>query len=335
MNINPKYVPILKWKKGEQGALKELQKSIKDAIIPLIEITPDFNEDKLESSLKIWENRIFYFDVIPECYETDEQIYFRLLKKLDPNFVIPVVCIDDDLESIDSANSLSNLGIALRITTNEIDEIDEYLDDIIKKIKPSNIDLIIDISSINDDNSKEKFTLFKALISSIPTPKDFRNIILSGSSFPESLKSVGKYDYGIFARLELDFWKKCTKKLSTKYDTNFVYSDYCINNPKYVDFVPGMSPYFNIRYTSEDYFIVFKGDMVKKGGLDSENVQSLCNKLLSLDEFMGPDFSCGDNYIYTRATDDEVESYGNLSTWRKVGTNHHITFVINQLSNLL
>ncbi|MEI7881504.1 MAG: hypothetical protein WCI95_11585 [bacterium] len=37
---------------------------------------------------------------------------------------------------------------------------------------------------------------------------------------------------------------------------------------------------------------------------------------------MGPKFSQGDKYIYDCATG--TAGTGNLTTWRKVGTNHHL-----------
>lgn len=334
MNIKPTYVPIMKWKQGEQGALKELSTSVKDAIIPLIEITPDFNEDKLLSTMKSWENRTFYFDVVPDCYDTDTEIYFRILKQLNPEFVIPVLCLDDSLEIIESAAELSNLGFALRITTNDIDNIDEAISVIIGKFKAENIDLILDMKFITAENVREKFTVLKSMLSDIPNIDSFRNIILASSSFPETLSDIEKYHCANIDRLDWSFWLKSVDKLNEKYDIKLIYSDYCIANPKYVSFIPGMSPSFNIRYTSDEYFVVLKGNTIKKGGLDSENISELSKEIIDLEAFSGENYSWGDNYIYTRATAD-VDSYGNLGTWRKVGTNHHITFVIDQLSNLL
>lgn len=333
MNVKPIYMPVLKWKQGEQGALKELPDEIKNKITPLIEITPDFNEDKLDYTLKSWENRKFYFDVMPECYEVDNDIYFRILERLDPNLVIPVLSLQDDLKIIKTASKLSNNGFALRITTNDIDNIESSLECLLTNFEGKNIALILDMKSITSETFKEKFTVLKSMISDIHNINNYRNVILSCSSFPKTLSSVEKYDVSFIDRLDWKFWLMCIERLNEKNGIKLVYSDYCIDNPKYVDYIPGMSPSFSIRYTCKDYFLVLKGDTVKKGGLDGENISKLCKKLISLEDFCGAEYSWGDNYIAVRATED-ADSYGNLTTWRKVGTNHHITFVIDQISNL-
>lgn len=118
------YVPILKWKKGEQGALNELEDSIKNQIIPLIEITPDLNFSKFKGSLNNWESRYFYFDVIPEVYEENSgEIYFELLSQCNSKYVIPVVFLSDGEDVIKETANYSENGIAIRIIGNDLDEL--------------------------------------------------------------------------------------------------------------------------------------------------------------------------------------------------------------------
>lgn len=90
---SPKYVPILKWKQGEQTALRELTSEISASIIPLIEITPDFKANRFINSFSYWSNKPYYFDVLPECYVNDSEIYSRLLHQLNPNYVIANACL--------------------------------------------------------------------------------------------------------------------------------------------------------------------------------------------------------------------------------------------------
>lgn len=334
MNSKPNYVPILKWKQGEQCALKELSEEIKNSIIPLIEITPDLNESKLLSTLKCWEHRPLYFDVLPECYENDEEIYFRILKKLNPDYTIPILSLSDDINILKSANSLSNLGIALRVSPSDSEYIEDSLEVISKIFHPSYIDLILDMKHIDSTNYSEKYIVLKSILSDISNINEYRNIILSSSSLPDNLNSVERYELATIDRLDWSFWKRCISKLNEKFNINLIYSDYCIDTPNYVAYIPGMSPLFKIKYTSDDSFIVLKGQTIKKGGLDSNNVAALCKTLVKSPYFKGKDFSWGDEYIFTHS-DNSAKSYGNLTTWIKVGTNHHITFVIDQLSNLL
>lgn len=328
------YVPIVKWKKGEQEALRELDDSIKKQIIPLIELTPDINFSKFQSTLDYWENKHFYFDVIPEFYEENNgEVYFELLKQCDPEYVIPVVFLSDNLSALKEAYNYSNNGIAIRITNNDFEGLENDLNALKDNFTYENIDLIIDLKEINKDTLSDRKIILKAILPDIPDIKSFRNIIIAGSSFPQSLSDIEKYEPVLLDRYEYKFWES-TKDLASKYNINLLYSDYCVNHPSFFQFIIGMSPSFNIRYSCNDSFLIMKGDSLKKGGLESDNVIRFCEKLINSGEFSGKEFSWGDNYIYTRCKDD-AKSFGNLTTWRKVGTNHHITLVVNQLSNLV
>lgn len=328
------YVPILKWKQGEQGALKELDESTKQKIIPLIEIPPDINIAKFESSLEVWDNRHFYFDIIPEFYENyDGEMYFELLSKCNPEYVIPVVFLSDPLDAIKEANNYTKNGIAIRLTNEDFENLEEDLISLKNNFNYDEIDLIIDLKEINEKNMNEKKIVLKAILLDIPEIKAFRNIIISSSSFPQSLSNIEKYKLVYLPRHEYGFFYSL-KSIFNKFNISPIYSDYCINHPSFFEYIPGMTPSFNIRYTNSNSYIIMKGETLKKGGLESENVIGFCEKLINSGEFSGDDYSWGDNYIHTRCEQD-TKSFGNLTIWRKVGTNHHITFVINQLSNLV
>lgn len=327
------YVPIVKWKQGEQGALSALGDDVKDKIVPLIEIVPDFNIEKFVSSFnKNWANRCFYFDIFPECLEIHGgHIYFELLEKCNLDFVIPVLALDDDMDVIRKAYTITNNGIAFRISSYYTDELEQQLTDIIEVFNPSNIDLILDLKVITDDSIHDKSIVLKAMLADIPKIESFRNIILACASFPETLSNINKHTLTYVPRSEYRLWNDALK-YNKKYHINLIYSDYCINHPKYMEYVIGMSPSFNIRYTTNDSYMIVKGDTIKKGGLEPQSIIETCDKIIKSGNFKGIHYSWGDNYIATRK---ESDSHGNLSTWRKVGTNHHITLVVNQIANLL
>lgn len=327
------YTPIVKWKQGEQNALKELDGEIADKIIPLIEITPDINQDKFEASLSVWKNRYYYFDVLPECYdEFGGDIYFRLLNQCDSEYVIPVVNISDSDDVIESCVELSSNGFAIRVFSSDIDEVGNRLEELHEIYDSENVDIIVDLKEIDEENYSEKKIAFRALIGEMEYLSDYRRVILSSSAFPVSLSGVEKYSIALRPRLEFDLWNEL-KGFCKKKKSDLIFSDYCINNPSFFEYIPGMSPSYNIRYTDDQNFVLLRGDAIKKGGLNAENVLRLCRILTQSTHFSGKDFSWGDYYIASR--DEDSASFGNLTTWRKVGTNHHITFVVNQLANLL
>lgn len=84
--------------------------------------------------------------------------------------------------------------------------------------------------------------------------------------------------------------------------------------------------------STEELYVIYKGDTNKKGGLKIDKVQAGCNILVSSPYYFGKDYSWGDNEINEKASGESTKS-GNLTTWRAIGTNHHITFIVNLLSS--
>jgi hypothetical protein len=87
----------------------------------------------------------------------------------------------------------------------------------------------------------------------------------------------------------------------------------------------------SIRYTTPESWLIVKGRNVNQYGF--EQYYDLCKQLIGRPEYVGPEFSWGDEFIWKCA--QETAGTGNATTWRKVGVNHHLTLVARQLSNLL
>jgi hypothetical protein len=86
----------------------------------------------------------------------------------------------------------------------------------------------------------------------------------------------------------------------------------------------------NIRYTEAEQWLVLRGRSIARFGF--EQYHALSAFLIRHQAFRGRDFSWGDGYIFECA--GEVETSGNASTWRRVGTSHHLAVVLNQLASL-
>lgn len=87
----------------------------------------------------------------------------------------------------------------------------------------------------------------------------------------------------------------------------------------------------NLRYTIEDNWLVFKGRGVRKHGYEQFN--AFCKKLVQMPQYAGEHFSWGDAAIRARCKGGVGP--GNASTWRQIGTSHHITFVVRDLASLV
>ena len=84
-----------------------------------------------------------------------------------------------------------------------------------------------------------------------------------------------------------------------------------------------------IKYTHDSDWILVKGHKIKAG--ESAQSYKLCQTLVGLPQYRGTGHCWGDSYIHNCAMG--TDGPGSQTTWIKVGVNHHITYVVNQLSS--
>lgn len=329
------YVPILKFKQGEKDALYTLQDGIKNHIIPLLEVDPNVMEKKRLTGLDtFWYERPFIFDIPLECYEeiTDDE-YFELLKKLSTPKCIPVIRLEDSNEKVKKISSYANNGLALRIYTNEItdEDFDDIYTELTSLIDPAITTLIIDNQFVEPAEFNNTAFLVKSIVNMIDNLDKFEKVVFASNSFPSSLTGINKHELVPIVRNESKLYEK-VKPYFEKKGIDVIYSDYGINHWGQVEYIKGMQVSFNIRYTKDDYYIIFKGDTTKKGGFKINKVREACTALVQSPCFFGSSYSWGDNEILEKGN-GETDKPGNSTSWRAIGNNHHITFIVNLLSN--
>lgn len=329
MNI-PSYVPILKFKLGEQNALSQLKIQTKDSIIPLLELIPTANNnDGFEKKISsCWSNRHYYFDVHEDLYGS----YFTLLEQCNPTYVIPVLTLDDDYDTIQNALKYTENGCALRIYSTDYERLDASLTDlVVLGLNQNDTDLIIDLKVITGALS-DKIIVLNSLLRKIKNINLYRSVIISSSSFPENFNSIQQNNHQMFERLES---RVHTESISLSQELNFkfVYSDYGIGSVDYIEPSQFMNPAFKIKYSTNEYYLCYKGLTNKNKGLSITNVSPLCLDLVNSTYFSGRTFSYGDEYIYNIAH-NIAKSAGNNTTWVTICQNHHIELIVDIISNL-
>lgn len=355
------YVPILKWKRGEQKALEYLDDSIKDKIVPLLELPPiayitiddlpsksidehlDGTGEQIKQSLG---NRPFFIDLLwledfdsmkngqpPLEFLIDDFIN----KDLNPIIVTGTNRIDSYNESIYKLlNKYKDINVCIRIEDDDFFDIEDNIKEIMKEINASEnrTHLIIDLKYIRN-NINSLLLSIPTVINSIPNINEWLSLSICGTSFPENLSMIEKDSIESIDRV---FWKLWNKLISKPKLLNRLpqFGDYAIAHPDIKDIDPRlMNMSGNIRYTSSDKYVIFKGHSTKKGKKYKDGwtqMFTLTEKLINHNCYCGKYFSYGDNYIYECAK--EKKSTGSAETWRRAATNHHLTFVTVQLSNL-
>ncbi|QNB45879.1 hypothetical protein BR63_05835 [Thermanaerosceptrum fracticalcis] len=350
------YVPVLKWKRGEQIALKQLDASSRESLTPLIELVPvpyDYVNERPAKSiddhlngigeelLNAWgEKRPVFID--PYWIDQSERMsnglhpFYFILEDIRRNKMkaIPVTGTSRDKDyqqEVIKAHKKDGLGVCLRLEDEDFLDVKGAIIDLIKllKVTPAETDIIIDLRSIstNDDSKNAIFAL--TLLKDLPSIMDWRTLTICASAFPETLSEIPANSIGIIPRSEWGVWKilKGKEHLFKRMPT---FGDYAIAHPEYVDIDPRiMRMSGNIRYTTENSWLVVKGVQVKKNTWDQ--MHGLSAQLVNHPSFCGKGFSWGDEYVFNCSNRDC--SSGNAETWRRVGTNHHLTYVTKQISN--
>jgi hypothetical protein len=270
---------------------------------------------------------------IASNWETDVYIDLKYLNPIMitnfsfPKNVILVVNFENAkmLNQKTGANGLRN-GLCLRIEESDInrsgfnESIQRVLD--IFDVPKSSIDLILDLKYLTTkDLNLEK------LLTRIPMINSWRNLILSGGSFPKDLSgfSVGINKH---PRDDWQYWRNQIELLAGNVRKPN-YSDYTIIHPGYEPPAEAL-PSASFRYTHDREWIIFRGEKMITGGPGAEQYTANAQLLHDMPEYLSQIYSEGDFYVHTMSLTNKKR--GNSTDWLQAGINHHLTHVVNQLS---
>lgn len=329
------YYPILKWRKGEQCALKELTINTTN-FIPIIEIVDEMTPDNFFCTLRECYNGPVYIDTL-KCDDSREILNSFIDYAVDNDIdVSPLLYPDDIFEFYeDFAKRVSNIAVKIPIPE-DFEGISN--DDIISHIFETNqdclIDLILDAGEvITKNNVNNAFSAYKTQLNKIDINSEIYNkIIICLTSFPEKLDvdagetaSFKRYDFKIFGKL-----------MEIYNDEKLAYSDYGVTKftESEMDFSMmqyGVLP--KIKYTTENVYYVLKGkkDHIRK--VFTRSYIDMAQEIVNSNYYSGRDFSYGDAAIYEKATSHKPKP-GGSTQWVTYCASHHLTFVMKQLSNL-
>ncbi|MDQ8043649.1 MAG: hypothetical protein AAGC46_10345 [Solirubrobacteraceae bacterium] len=156
----------------------------------------------------------------------------------------------------------------------------------------------------------------------------WRRVVLTGGSMPSSLGAVPENSTRFLPRREWQLWSKLSSGLRDGLD----YGDYGIQNPRppAIDTKRGGIGRSNIRYTTEDRYLIARG----KGPtsqVGTTQYAGLCRDLMRHKCFRSADYSWGDKVI--SLCGDELIEPETQGMWRAAGMAHHITLAQEQLSS--
>ncbi|MDK1081189.1 MAG: beta family protein [Anaerolineae bacterium] len=357
--LGKSYIPCLRWKKGEYLAIEQLSSLAHNYILPLIEVAEigfDFEKRKenksIDEHLNLFAKRIKGKWGTDKCF-IDPRIInstvrmkngdhpvtyiFNDLRAYDIN-ALPVAGVDRDAKYLNAVHEIieaDKRGLCIRIGLEEATEPNflRNLDDLIHgiSIKLENCDFVLDLGAPpNFEPITEFANLIETVIKDLPHLNYWRSFGILGTSFPSSLGGI-KSGVSLLPRKEWILYKELVQSLQKSNVRIPSFGDYVINHPDvvYLD-MRIIKPKANVRYTLGDCWLLARGKNVRDFGLGQH--KDLCNLIINHHEFYGASFSTADKYIQDCAQGNV--STGNLTTWRRIGTNHHIELVARDAANL-
>lgn len=350
-----RYVPCIRWKQGEYQALLRLSGPAKRAITPLIEV-PEIGWD-FESAQEAktvnehlskvpgrlitkWGKRDFFLDcklveteVMADGTHPVEWIYLRL-KDLQRH-VCHVVTLASNPRLLNAVRMLvksAQSQVALRLNLSDFGDtnVESRIHALLTSfgVLPSDCHLILDLGAPRFEPFDGFSKMLAAVVPQIPSLNNWITFTLLGTSFPESMGSLNRGTHEL-PRHEWAIYKAVLSH-EIRLKRTPAFGDYCIAHPAVVTAdMRVIKPAASIRYTIGDRWVVIKGSAFRD---NPGQVCTFSRNLVASPYFMGTTFSQADEHIAKCAQGSKGP--GNLSTWRWIGTNHHIEKVASDLASL-
>lgn len=354
------YVPVLKWKRGEQTAVEALTSGQKDAVMPIAELQErPYDWDK-ETYTKSWDQHIEAIAAATAKYwgttyeiafdqgitESDklsagaetvwEHLYLVLWSK--GVRAVPVVSSLAQPTEIAALKKAASKGQKTRWTLRYVRQeavtpavVASWFKATLGVLGASaaNVDAVFDLEYVADWDVPKRSAEIAACLAAIASVASWRSLVLSSGAFPANLAGIMPGAHQIH-RTDWALFKAVRQQRGVP--AGVIYSDYGVSHILAFDSDPRMMKMSaNLRYTHDERWFVFKARSVKDFGF--EQYRDLCKVLVALKPpYMGATFSQGDtNY-------DKVASSGvgpgNATHWRRDATNHHIHFALWQIASL-
>ena len=352
------YVPALRWRLGESGALWQLEEAVKDRIVPLITIPPvefDFEtrtpkktvhehvEPFVARFVKRWGCRPAWItldeSIAGDRMDGGEHVFDHVLDGLRGagGLAIPTLSLAVDQETKAAAARAvvwdrHGLGVIVRLEDLMRQDVRARVLELVEEVEAlaEDTDLLIDMGG----PAYEPYDVFAnglvLALRNLAPAESFRNLVLIGTAYPECLAAIETGSDEI-PRHDWLFYRELLRRLPADMRRP-TFGDHTVVHPSFmaVD-MRAVNPAGKVVYTKSNAWATRKGGAFRN---DSAQMHAHCSAIVSDPhfEFRGAHFSYGDGYIAACAAG--VEGPSNQTRWKEVGINHHITRVADDLVNL-
>jgi len=332
--LHPKYIPIIKWQKYEQIALRKLHADVKDLVLPCIEIRDSKqHQSLLKDYQSTWSGLALIDYANPKgsltATRTREFLDFLGAAHSSGLPVSPVLNPSDP--NAGAAALLAQVAkfgeatLRLRISAPSITDVHlNHLRAAVTALAGQGVKarLLIDLGVTPQTWSAIDVANFSAEVASVKS-LGFSAVHLASGAYPESLQSV-KTGVGFFDRRDWRFWSDLNQVAP---QLLIGYGDYGVLSPVWTEeALERRGARVAIRYTRPDSWLILRADGKTKP--DSVAISQILVSAYAGD-FKGAPYSYGDELLATRA-DPAIPLPKKLCGHYHIteGWSHHVAMVI-------
>jgi hypothetical protein len=343
------YVPVLKVKRGEKAALGSLSVGTQRRITPLLEIV----ERKADKPVDAHLNTAFMgladsvrpysrtFLDAREIASDGPAAAAEVFRRAAADGIIfaPVTGISRSAD-VGAALDHRTHGLVLRLTRKEFEagglaaDLSAFMNR--HSLAPGDIDLVIDLGPVDDMVTDGVIALTNAFLADVPSHTRWRTFTVSACAFPASMGGVNPQSHQLVERADWLAWRNNLHSQRDTLPRLPTFSDCVIQHPRGVE---GFDPRImqisaSVRYTQLDSWLLIKGASTRITP-PSTQFPNLATMLVY--GYLQPHFagqSHCDGCASMKASADGANRLGSAEVWRRLGTIHHITTVVEQLDSL-
>lgn len=346
------YVPILRHKRAEMGALRNTSDADSKNITPLIEFRPnlldlksnpkfeadlDFAYELVKRTAEAW-TRPYFVDFgldeyLPQFQSGKHPLctYFNELSRLHFS-AIPTTGLrrarvyqNAVAETVNRHNS----SLCLRLNTEDLydHQLHTRISQLVANVRltPQEIHLIVDLG-ITKNISLD----FGQVSHLIPHLSKWKTFSLASGAFPQDLTGFTKNGEYFVSRDDFEFWQRSLITGHGRFRLPS-FSDYTIQFAEYREPPPDSNPSASIRYTHDRNWVIMRGEGLKNpNGPKNKQYWALATLLVDRTEYCGRDFSIGDDYVFSKTVPGTT--FGSPETWLNAGISHHLAFASRQVA---
>lgn len=351
------YVPFLKFKVNEVGAISELDDDIKDELTPFFDVPrrdgltyQDF-EDQVSALRKKAEKYLgavqyFFvdtFDIPDDLCAPGDSPYSLVCKEFGGLAFVPVVGIDRSVDHNNSVFSIKAAGgiisdlVAVRVRPEDFQSfktIRAELEELLDQCNGVFADCILILDAgfcLTLDVEQIGIHVVKFVEQSLPLYK-FSRVIFAGSSIPASIGEVAGVQTAIqLERAELKAFAIIHAAIGSVVELG----DYTIVSPLYSDVDLAPEILLNVTapkviYSFEQQHTIYRGGAIRTHPRGATQYNDISADIVAKSYFRGADYSFGDKFLY-----DKSHGRGKSvtpSSILKPTINAHITFMSRDFS---